>query len=402
MIRRPPRSTLFPYTTLFRSVDYGDTVYECLASGALGAELQTGDHYCYDDLDDNNTTLRESALQPYTIALWKGRIIFAEKNGNTLYFTKRLEEDGRTGQTGDSIYDYIPLENQQEMPVPSDIVGIKPLTQDQLAVYFKDESVWLLRGMNAVLNPPPDIARIQALSTMGVFAPQSLTGFRGRHVYMATDGVYVFNGSVNVEFVSVSIQSIFDDIELSNLDDTVMITNGNEILALVDGDNDGALESIYILDLQRREHSWRVYNYGLDFNDMIVKPLGGSFRSILAADADSNYILELESGATDNGLAIEGIVEPHYLSVSGEVAIEDVAVRGSYAASPASYQITLTNHVGQEAVYSLNPSDSNDLRGHHTGCRMLSTDRIKVKIQQWSVDEDEFRGFRITYQVRNG
>src|SRR3712207_7563290 len=25
MIRRPPRSTLFPYTTLFRSVDYGIT-----------------------------------------------------------------------------------------------------------------------------------------------------------------------------------------------------------------------------------------------------------------------------------------------------------------------------------------------------------------------------------------
>src|SRR3712207_7870286 len=26
MIRRPPRSTLFPYTTLFRSADFGDAV----------------------------------------------------------------------------------------------------------------------------------------------------------------------------------------------------------------------------------------------------------------------------------------------------------------------------------------------------------------------------------------
>src|SRR3712207_8831834 len=27
MIRRPPRSTLFPYTTLFRSVDFGDGIW---------------------------------------------------------------------------------------------------------------------------------------------------------------------------------------------------------------------------------------------------------------------------------------------------------------------------------------------------------------------------------------
>src|SRR5687767_15712537 len=29
MIRRPPRSTLFPYTTLFRSSDYFEKIYEC-------------------------------------------------------------------------------------------------------------------------------------------------------------------------------------------------------------------------------------------------------------------------------------------------------------------------------------------------------------------------------------
>src|SRR4051794_41700617 len=44
MIRRPPRSTLFPYTTLFRSTDFG-----VLHAGALeelglgGARHQTGD-----------------------------------------------------------------------------------------------------------------------------------------------------------------------------------------------------------------------------------------------------------------------------------------------------------------------------------------------------------------------
>src|SRR3712207_8220775 len=34
MIRRPPRSTLFPYTTLFRSAQYvPDQIYQALAAG---------------------------------------------------------------------------------------------------------------------------------------------------------------------------------------------------------------------------------------------------------------------------------------------------------------------------------------------------------------------------------
>src|SRR2546422_3367190 len=37
MIRRPPRSTLFPYTTLFRSDQHGRPCRVCLASGASRA-----------------------------------------------------------------------------------------------------------------------------------------------------------------------------------------------------------------------------------------------------------------------------------------------------------------------------------------------------------------------------
>src|SRR3712207_9111322 len=40
MIRRPPRSTLFPYTTLFRSSDDLTTVLE--QDGPFGAERQRG------------------------------------------------------------------------------------------------------------------------------------------------------------------------------------------------------------------------------------------------------------------------------------------------------------------------------------------------------------------------
>src|SRR5256885_12201916 len=41
MIRRPPRSTLFPYTTLFRSVSAGTIFHTCAAALGLSAILAT-------------------------------------------------------------------------------------------------------------------------------------------------------------------------------------------------------------------------------------------------------------------------------------------------------------------------------------------------------------------------
>src|SRR5689334_23656258 len=42
MIRRPPRSTLFPYTTLFRSSGAGGTCSSAAPSRTLGAHAPTG------------------------------------------------------------------------------------------------------------------------------------------------------------------------------------------------------------------------------------------------------------------------------------------------------------------------------------------------------------------------
>src|SRR2546430_7841967 len=42
MIRRPPRSTLFPYTTLFRSYDYDHAIRDC---GARFIDVETLDEY---------------------------------------------------------------------------------------------------------------------------------------------------------------------------------------------------------------------------------------------------------------------------------------------------------------------------------------------------------------------
>src|SRR5256885_16539822 len=41
MIRRPPRSTLFPYTTLFRSVNFRKTLYAALAETEKSLSART-------------------------------------------------------------------------------------------------------------------------------------------------------------------------------------------------------------------------------------------------------------------------------------------------------------------------------------------------------------------------
>src|SRR3989337_1446038 len=53
MIRRPPRSTLFPYTTLFRSGRVG-------GEGLLGARTAYLGRHCYNRLDRKSTRLNSS------------------------------------------------------------------------------------------------------------------------------------------------------------------------------------------------------------------------------------------------------------------------------------------------------------------------------------------------------
>src|SRR5258708_21130861 len=61
MIRRPPRSTLFPYTTLFRSRDHGYMVYDTLLAmdSNFKVQPQMADWKVSDDKLTYTFTLRD-------------------------------------------------------------------------------------------------------------------------------------------------------------------------------------------------------------------------------------------------------------------------------------------------------------------------------------------------------
>src|SRR3712207_7668225 len=60
MIRRPPRSTLFPYTTLFRSVDFINTISQGQTTRAVVGSNFSHHENSLDGIDRKSTRLNSS------------------------------------------------------------------------------------------------------------------------------------------------------------------------------------------------------------------------------------------------------------------------------------------------------------------------------------------------------
>ncbi|MHC4464632.1 MAG: hypothetical protein ACYS30_24850, partial [Planctomycetota bacterium] len=63
------------------------------------------------------------------------------------------------------------MENKLEFDEPSDIIALKRLSADELAIYFRNTSIWTLRGCDDPRNPPADIVRRQMVTDVGLIAP---------------------------------------------------------------------------------------------------------------------------------------------------------------------------------------------------------------------------------------
>src|SRR2546430_13546900 len=84
MIRRPPRSTLFPYTTLFRSGENGRRIYHLpRVPGAADGRLSRSDHW--HSSDRKSTRLNSSHSQiSYAVFCLKKK----KKNQNITHMLK--------------------------------------------------------------------------------------------------------------------------------------------------------------------------------------------------------------------------------------------------------------------------------------------------------------------------
>jgi len=314
--------------------------------------------------------------------------------------SKKLEQDGATGLTGDLIPDYFPLENKLEIGCPSDIRNIKVLPSDELAIYFGNSSIRLISGANDIQNPPSDIYVREVSSDIGLVSSVAVDGFRGRHILLSRHGLYAFNGTPVLEKLSGYIQSILDDITDANIDDSIVTTIGDEVWLLVDDDNDGSLNGIYILDISQNPVTWRLYDYGVTLNDLIVRQVGTEYKTLFAADAVNKYVLQLNTGTTDNAGNITAEIETHPFRGKNRMSLFDVAIDAYYPSTVPTYIITITDHSGNTDSYTLSPSSSEDIRGHHTGVRVTSDPQARVKISQSAQLANELLSIAVSYVER--
>jgi hypothetical protein len=390
-------STITDTYKFLKEIDIGDYFWDSMNDDYLGAELQTFDHYRITEGDDTNDNFR-GAIIPAGACIWKGRVWVFEKNNNVLYFSKKLEEDGRSGLTGDSIPDYFPLENQLQIEEESALLAIKPLANDQLAIYFRNGTIYVLWGMDEILNPPSEYSLRPMVYGLGLISSWGLTEYKSMHVYISRHGLYAFTGAPNPEYLSESIQSILNDISDTNLAKAIVIARGEEIWLLVDNDNNGYNDTIYILDLQRSVKPWRRYTYNTNVSDLLVKTLSSSSKDVLAIDEDNKYIMELNIGTLDDGAPINSYLESHRQKVK-DAFIYELEIKDRYDSTdvPASYDFLITDHTQQGKHQEINPSSAMDERGHKVGTRLKSSGSFNVRLDQISVQKVDLHGIYIRY-----
>jgi hypothetical protein len=383
----------------------GDVLHDTLPTASLGGILQTQDHYAYDEVDSGDDAIRPTALLPGPAAQFKERIWIAEPDGIVLYPSKILEEDGACGRTNTAMPDYFPLGNALEFGVSSSILALETMADEQLVIYFKDESVYVLWGANESLNPPPDVQRRPVLSKGGLFGSRSMDASTTRHIIMTSDGLWGFSGNIGIpELLSETNHSIFTSIENTYLENTRVLIFGGEIWVLHDADNDGDMESILILDMLRDvptrqivDRAWRTYEYDVPLNDIVLRRRGSTFKHILAADATNPYILKLGEGTLDNGNAIVASVEMHNLQAKNLVMISGVELDAKYPGTPPTYSIQGISSGTVVQTRTLTPSSDTDIRKHRTGLRVMAVTDARILIEMTSTQRDELKSFLVNY-----
>lgn len=377
-------------------------------TGRLGGYLQTQDHYCIDDTAPEDEEGRQEAIVPSCACWWKGRMWVGRDGSNQLAFSKVLEQDGATGLLGTSSPDFFPLQNEMVIPEPADPIDLYPLSNDQLIVYMSNDTIYSIFGGDQSLNPPADFAIVELSKTHGLIGMGSFTPMVSQHYYMSRDGIYSLQGAgaVKPEHESEVNDSIIATVQNQYLRNTRMITVGNEIWSLLDYDNDGDLDTIMILSLEREipsrglyERHWKMYQYPVGLTDLCVRNTGDEYRQIYAGDADNSYILELGTGTLGNSSAITAWLESHDLKAPNLAMIYQIEIDGycpDESAMP-TYTWELTDNAGNTKSGTMSPTGNEDVRGHRSGTRLKRPVSVRAKLTQVSTKADELRAIVLSH-----
>ena len=124
------------------------------------------------------------------------------------------------------------------------------------------------------------------------------------------------------------------------------------------------------------------------------------YHEEIVADADNEYILQLESGTTDNNEAIEAEVETQDLVVPNLATIFEVSLDAYYPGTAAAYDVTVTDSLNETQEFSITPRSRDDIVGHKAGCLVSSAPGARVKVVQRAVEQNHLRGISVGYIER--
>ncbi|MHA2043472.1 MAG: hypothetical protein ACW99G_01685 [Candidatus Thorarchaeota archaeon] len=391
-------------------LDPGGDLTDATATAYLGAELQTEDHYPLDDYSpEEEEGHRTEPIIPFCACMWKGRIWVGQETNNRLAFSKVFEENGRTGMLGLSSIGYFPLDNIMDIPEPAHPIALYPVSNDQLVVHMSNDTAYVIYGGDQALNPPADFSIRPYLHSNSSFGTWCGALWSTYHVFLSKAGLYMVSGfgSFRPEYLSEENQSILNTVSSDNLSSSKILGVGNEIWTLIDFDNDGVLDTILILDMQRdvvtqqdRDRPWKMYQYDVGLTDIDVISSGDDFQQVYAADAESEYILELRKGDTDNGTGITSWWETHDLVYPSQAMIYQIDIDAWYPSTSfiPDYDWTLTS--GQEETVTGSMTgiqSSEDIPGHRMGTQLKRGTSVRALVSQVAYQQNKVRGFVISH-----
>ena len=133
---------------------------------------------------------------------------------------------------------------------------------------------------------------------------------------------------------------------------------------------------------------------------MIVRQVGTEYKTLFAADKVNKYVLQLNTGTADNDGDITAEVETHPFRSKNRTSLFDVAIDAYYPSTVPTYTVTITDSSGNETEYTLSPTGSEDIRGHHIGVRVTSDPQARVKISHASQLANELLSIAVSYIER--